>query len=212
MKRILYWSIVFLLFVGCGSDRNLKSMPSNNEEIVNDTIGTLSIHIFRYRGFPADKAMFLKKELLEYYPSVILEEESIELPQMYYHKPRNRYSGNGLLKDLGKYQKGCNVLGLTEEVIYQANDQSPTWGVFGVSIVGTHVSLISSTYPSRKKHIDENLKKIMFHGLGHSFGLNHCKDEDCFMVDAEHKMKFPQTMGYCKYCKSKLNAQGWTIK
>lgn len=211
MKRFVH-SIVLLLFVGCSLDRNSKSIPSNNVEIVNDTIETLSIHIFRYRGFPADKAMFLKKELLEYYPSVFLEEETIALPQIYYYKLRNRYSGNGLLKDLGKYQKGFNVLGLTEEVIYQANDQSPTWGVFGVSPVGTHVSLISSTYPSGKKHTDENLKKIMFHELGHSFGLNHCKNEHCFMVDAEHKMKFPQTTGFCKSCKFKLNALGWTIK
>lgn len=206
------WSIVLFLYVEGSLDCDSKSMPNNNVKMVNNTIEPQSTHIYRYRGFPVDKARFLRKELFKYYPYVFLEKETIELPQKYYYKPRNRYSGNGLLRDLSEYQKGYIIFRLTEEVIYQANDPFPTCGIFGVNSVGTHVSLISSNYPSGKKHADENLKKIMSHELGHSFSLDYCKDELCFMVDAEHKMKFPQTTGFCKSFKSKLNALGWTIK
>jgi len=110
------------------------------------------------------------------------------------------------------YKKNKVVLSLTNQVIYQANKLSPTYGIFGASPVGAHVAVISSIYPSGKKHTDEHLVKLMLHELGHAFGLNHCKDEHCYMVDAEHGNKFSKTPSFCKSCREFLNKQGWTLK
>ena len=98
------------------------------------------------------------------------------------------------------------------EVIYDPNEKSPTFGIFGISPVGGHVAVISSTLPSRKKHSDEHLVKLMMHELGHSFELNHCKDEHCFMVDAEHGNKLSKTPSFCPQCKAFLNRKGWKLK
>ena len=137
--------------------------------------------------------------LKEVYPSVSLQKESsLVLPKEYYNKERNRYSGTGLLKDLTKLRKGNVVLGLMNEVIYKANELSPTYGIFGVSPVGAYVAVISSTRPSGKQHSNDHLVKLMMHELGHSFGLNHCSNQHCFMVDAEHGNKFSQTPSFCK--------------
>ena len=172
----------------------------------------LPICIYRYNNFSISKTQYLKKKLQSVYPSVKMIPDPIQLPTKYYYAPRDRYSGRGLLRDLDQYKQETVVLGLTNEVIYEPNEKSPTFGIFGISPVGSHVAVISSTLPSRKKHSDDHLVKLMMHELGHSFGLNHCKDEHCFMVDAEHGNKFSNTPSFCPQCKVFLNGKGWKLK
>ena len=169
------------------------------------------IRIYCYGTVSDAKPELLANRLKKCYPRVELVKQHLDLPKEYYHKGRNRYSGTGLLKDLSRLRKGCIVLGVTDEVIYKANEKSPTFGIFGVSPVGALVALISLTQPSGKKHTDDHLVKLMLHELGHSFGLNHCTDEHCFMVDAEHGNKFSQTPSFCKYCKQFLKEKGWNL-
>lgn len=169
------------------------------------------IRIYCYGEAPSQKAEMLKKALTECYPRVELMQQHLELPKEHYLKERNRYSGTGLLKDLSKLKEDAVVLGITDKVIYQAYEISPSFGVFGISFVGAKVALISLTQPSGKKHPDNHLVELMMHELGHAFGLNHCADEHCFMVDAEHGNKFSKTPSFCKECKKHLNGKGWGL-
>lgn len=169
------------------------------------------IRIYCYGEAPSQKAEMLKKALTECYPRVELMQQRLELPKEHYLKERNRYSGKGLLKDLSKLKEDAVVLGITDKVIYQANEISPTFGVFGISFVGAKVALISLTQPSGKKHPDNHLVELMMHELGHAFGLHHCADEHCFMVDAEHGNKFSKTPSFCKECTKYLNGKGWGL-
>ena len=199
-----------LLALSCVDDHKVDSRTMQVTEEKNERL--MPIQIYRYKDFSVSKAQFLKQELQRVYPSVQLSDNPIKLPEKYYYAPRDRYSGRGLLKDLSQYKRGTIVFGLTNEVIYEPNEKSPTFGIFGIGSVGGHVAVISSTLPSRKKHSDEHLVKLMMHELGHSFGLNHCKDEHCFMVDAEHGNKFSKTPSFCPQCKTFLNRKGWKIK
>ena len=206
-------SVSCLLYLSCGG--NSGNMKEGKQIVKKQKMaenGVMSIHIYLYDDFPASKADYLKRELMKVYPSVILETAPIKLPRNYYYAPRNRYNGRGLLRDLDQYRHETVVLGLTNEVIYEPNEKSPTFGIFGISPIGSHVAVISSTLPSGKKHSDDHLVKLMMHELGHSFGLNHCKDEHCFMVDAEHGNKFANTPTFCPQCKSFLNGKGWKLK
>lgn len=213
MGRFAIICIVLLCLISCNNENTgEKEKNSKVEKKEKAPKSILPINIYRYETFSRSKAEYLRGELQKVYPSVVLQDSSIELPQKYYFKPRNRYSGNGLLRDLSVYKKNKVVLGLTNQVIYQANELSPTYGIFGVSPVGAHVAVISSIYPSGKKHTDEHLVKLLLHELGHAFGLNHCMDEHCYMVDAEHGNKFSQTPSFCKSCREFLNNQGWTLK
>ena len=213
MSRFAIICIVLLCLISCNNENTgEKEKNSKVERSIQVSKSILPIHIYRYETLSRTKAEYLRVELQKVYPSVVLQDSSIELPQKYYFKPRNRYSGNGLVRDLSVYKKNKVVLGLTNHAIYQANELSPTYGIFGVSPVGAHVAVISSIYPSGKKHTDEHLVKLMLHELGHAFGLNHCKDEHCYMVDAEHGNKFSKTPSFCKRCSEFLNKQGWTLK
>lgn len=212
MGKVTYIFFVYmsLLALSCGDGHKGNSLTE--QVSVEKKERLMPIQIYRYNDFSISKAQFLKQELQRVYPSVELSDNPIKLPEKYYYAPRDRYSGRGLLKDLSQYKRGTVVLGLTNEVIYEPNEKSPTFGIFGIGSVGGHVAVISSTLPSRKKHSDEHLVKLMMHELGHSFGLSHCKDEHCFMVDAEHGNKFSKTPSFCPQCKTFLNRKGWKVK
>ena len=216
MNKTIYKSLILLIcamLTACQGDKdNAQSKKTESKETVKQTAKVRNISLFLYDDFPARKAQMLADALKKVYPSVSIQKASLVLPKEYYNKERNRYSGTGLLKDLSKLRKGNVVLGLTDEVIFKANELSPTYGIFGVSPVGAFVAVISSTRPSGKQHSDDHLVKLMMHELGHSFGLNHCSNQHCFMVDAEHGNKFSQTPSFCKKCKTFLNNKGWNIK
>lgn len=216
MNKAIYKSLILLvcaILMACqGGKSNTPSNRTEPKGDVRQTTKVRDISLYLYDDFPVQKAQMLADALKEAYPSVSLQKESLVLPKEYYNKERNRYSGTGLLKDLSKLRKGNVVLGLTDEIIFKANGLSPTYGIFGVSPVGAYVAVISSIRPSGKQHSNDHLVKLMMHELGHSFGLNHCRNQHCFMVDAEHGNKFSQTPSFCNECKAFLNNKGWNIK
>ena len=216
MNKAIYKSLILLvgaMLMACqGGKGNAPSKEAEPKETVKQTGKVRNISLYLYDDFPVQKAQMLADALKEAYPSVSIQKESLVLPKEHYNRERKRYSGTGLLQDLSKLRKGNVVLGLTDEIIFKANELSPTYGIFGVSPVGASVAVISSTRPSGKQHTNDHLVKLMMHELGHSFGLNHCSNQHCFMVDAEHGNKFSQTPSFCNECKTFLNNKGWKIK
>lgn len=216
MNKAIYKSLILFactMLMAChGGKGNTPSKKTVPKGTVKQTTKFRDISLYLYDDFPSQKARMLAYALKKVYPSVSIQKASLVLPKEYYNKERNRYSGTGLLKDLTRLREGNVVLGLTDEVIFKANELSPTYGIFGVSPVGAYVAVISSTRPSGKLHSNDHLVKLMMHELGHSFGLNHCSNQHCFMVDAEHGNKFSQTPSFCNECKAFLNSKGWDIK
>jgi archaemetzincin len=216
MNKAIYKSLILLvcaILMACqGGKSNTPSNRTEPKGDVRQTTKVRDISLYLYDDFPVQKAQMLADALKEAYPSVSIQKESLVLPKEHYNRERKRYSGTGLLKDLSKLRKGNVVLGLTDEVIFKANELSSTYGIFGVSTLGTYVAVISSTLPSGKQHSYDHQVKLMMHELGHSFGLNHCSNQHCFMVDAEHGNKFSQTPSFCNECKTFLNNKGWKIK
>ena len=205
--------LVCAMLMACQGDKgNAPSKEGEPKKTVKKKATVREISLYLYDDFPAKKAQMLADALKETYPSVSIQKEPLVLPKEHYNRERKRYSGTGLLKDLSKLRKGNVVLGLTDEIIFKADELSPTYGIFGVSPVGAYVAVISSTRPSGKQHTNDHLVKLMMHELGHSFGLNHCSNQHCFMVDAEHGNKFSQTPSFCNECKTFLNNKGWKIK
>ena len=216
MKKIALLLSLAVLFA-CTSKEPYKQTGKTVKKVVKKVNNKLTIpktiSIYRYGEFSTNKAQSLEKQVKSYFREVVLKEQVLTLPAKHYNKERNRYRATGLFEELGKHRNGDAVIGLTNYVIFMPNELSPTYGIMGISPVGTYKCIVSSKIPSSGiEQSDENFVKLALHELGHAFGLNHCPDQHCYMVDAEHKMKFPQTTGFCESCKTKLNAKGWTIK
>ena len=186
-------AIIFcLVMVACSGKQSpgqqhdqAKQAPAKAtpQQAQSDPQPVATIYIYRYDDFSEAKAARLRDQLKQVYPSVILAETSIPLPKECYYK-----------------------------IIYIKNEISPTFGVFGISYVGGSVSVISSLRPRTLKPLSDNdMQELMLHELGHAFGLPHCKDERCMMVDAEHGCKFAQTQSFCSSCKNYLNSKGWKL-
>lgn len=213
--------ILCVMIVACSGKQSRDQQKEQVNQVTAKAISQQSksdsqpiaiIYIYRYDDFSEEKAEQLKNELQKVYPSVILVKTSIPLPKECYYKPRDRYKGTGLLDDLMKFRHGGYALGLTRKIIYDKNEISPTFGVFGISYIGGSVSVISSLRPKTLKPLsDDEIQELMLHELGHAFGLPHCKDERCMMVDAEHGNKFAQTQSFCNDCKKYLNSKGWKL-
>ena len=215
MYRLVLIISLIVCLISCGSNgQDGKKVSTRHvQKKINSKNIPHVISIYRFGKFPKEKAQRLELQLKEFFPNVVLKEKPIVLSAKHYNKERNRYRGTGLFEELSKHRNGDAVIGLTDYVIFKPNEISQTYGIMGVSPVGTYKCVVSSKIPAgSKEQSDDNFVKLSLHELGHAFGLNHCTDQHCYMVDAEHKMKFPQTTGFCESCKAKLNAKGWTIK
>lgn len=216
MRSLLLLLSIVSLLSSCQEQRSHEDKAQSKEGINNSTTKKKSpqrVTIYRYGNFSAQMATALQKELSKTFPEVVLSDEVLTLPEESYLKERNRYNGSGLLKDLRQRKHNDAVIGLTNQIIYQANEISPTFGIMGLSPMGTHTCVVSSKIPRNgQTHTLDNFVKLSLHELGHAYGLPHCPDQHCYMVDAEHKMKFTQTIGFCNKCQSKLKADGWNLK
>lgn len=194
-------------------DSDKVAVTQNKKSVAKGKKVPSCVKVYRFGDFSPKMAEALVKELKKTFPEVILVEETLPLRQENYLKERNRYRAAGFFEDLKIRRNGDAAIGLTDRIIYHPNEISPTYGIMGLSPVGTYICVVSSKIPaSGKTHSLDNFVKLSLHELGHSYGLHHCPDQKCYMVDAEHKLKFPSTIGFCKSCKAKLQSDGWNVK
>lgn len=190
----------------------LKSIEKGKETtMTNKTPKQISIYCMG--GYPADSVQYLEVFLRKYFPNVRVMPNNINIPSQYFNKERNRYLASGLLDELVKHRNNDAVIGVTDCVIFKPNKKSDTFGIMGMSYTNTFKSIVSTKIPlNGKEQSKDNICKLALHELGHGFGLKHCPNETCYMVDAEGTMKIENAIGFCDSCKHVLNSKGWIIK
>lgn len=75
------------------------------------------------------------------------------------------------------------------------------YGVMGLGFMPGNACVISSFRLGDKKNLHERLYKVAIHELGHNNGLPHCKEDSCYMMDAEGKMKLDNEHFFCNQCR-----------
>lgn len=190
----------------------IKSMEKGKETTTNNKIPK-QISIYCMGGYPADSVQYLEVCLRKYFPNVRVMPNNINLPSQYFNKERNRYLASGLLDELAKHRNNDAVIGVTDYIIFKPNKKSDTFGIMGMSYTNTFKSIVSTKTPlNGKEQSKDNICKLALHELGHGFGLKHCPNETCYMIDAEGTMKIENAIGFCESCKHVLNSKGWIIK
>lgn len=153
---------------------------------------------------------FLKDSIEKFYPVNIVIAEPKQFPAHTYYQPRNRYRADSTIKWLKEIKPDSvrAIAGITNEDVSTTKSGYADFGVMGLGYKPGDACIIS-TYRLKKtakitQHLRERLFKVTVHEMGHNFGLNHCTNETCIMVDAEEKMKLDKQKDLCKNCRNNL--------
>lgn len=130
------------------------------------------------------------------------------MPELAYYKPRNRYRADSIIRWLRNRVVADEVwLGLTSQDISTTKNDNPDSGVMGLGFQPGK-SCIASDYRLRNK---KSLFKIAIHELGHTTGLSHCPEKNCYMRDAKGGNPTDEETGFCSSCKKHLLSKGWIL-
>lgn len=153
---------------------------------------------------------FLKDSIEKFYSVAIVVAAEKNFPLNCYYLPRNRYRADSTIKWLKqiKPDSATSIVGITNEDVSVNKGVHKDYGVMGLGYKPGNACVVS-TFRLRKtatsqKHFRERLFKVVVHEMGHNFGLYHCPDETCIMVNAEGQMKLDGEKDLCNSCKAKL--------
>lgn len=139
---------------------------------------------------------------------------SIPYPKHAYYAPRKRYRADSLIRHLKAicptgYDK---IIGITTKDISTTKGKYIDWGIMGLGYLSGKSCVVSSyrlkKYSNTKKEFYNHLVLTSLHEIGHTLGLNHCKNSNkCFMIDAEGGKKLIKNgrKHLCDKCLNHLN-------
>ena len=153
---------------------------------------------------------FLKDSIELFYPVTVVVLPAKQFPEHIYYKPRKRYRADRIIHwlRLNMTDGARTIVGVTAKDISVTKGEIYDYGVMGLGYRPGHACVVSSFRPSKtarsKRHLQQRLFKLAVHEMGHNFGLPHCPNETCIMVDAEGQMKLDKEKNLCSNCKAKL--------
>ena len=115
------------------------------------------------------------------------------LPKAAFYRPRRRWRADTILELLPGMvpdaDPDAKILGLTGSDISTTKGKFEDWGIFGLGQMPGRAAVVSS-FRLRRKTKDRALVKFRvantaLHEIGHTFGLDHCDEPNCPMLDAE---------------------------
>lgn len=197
-SNIFILILSILSIVSC-SDKNRENRTKKAD---------ITILVQPFSDLPKDKVDFVVNEIKKVYPKVKLLDK-IDLPENSYYKPRNRYRADSLIHFLSKKtDKNFVTIGITSKDISSTKGNIKDFGIMGLGYKPGKACLASS-FRLNKNKINEQLFKVALHELGHTQGLHHCPEKECFMRAAEGKNPTDEEKDFCEKCKALLIKKNW---
>lgn len=176
--------------------------------IYGQTTGTETVYVYIYNGFSEKITDDAIAELKKYYPRV-QKASAINLPEWAQYKLKGCYTGSSILNQLRRTRKTDVLIGFTDKDICYNNHGKEHFRCMGISRTDKGLSVVTTSRFKTKANTQLYFNRLMLHELGHAFGLNHCSDKNCIMVDANGKNQFGHTPSFCSTCKEFLGKKNW---
>jgi archaemetzincin len=143
--------------------------------------------------FPADLLDAVEEGLKDELQVSVRRLARQPMPKTAFYAKRRRWRADVLLDHLPTLvpdlKDTTRVLGLTTHDISTTKPPFPDWGIFGLGNMGGPAAVISSFRLRRKAkdaaQIEFRVVNTAIHEIGHTFGLDHCTEPRCPMLDAE---------------------------
>lgn len=151
------------------------------------------------------------KELEESFNMKVVIEEELGHPKYAYNEERKQYYSTEILREIVKQEllEYDRILGVADVDLYVPE----LTFVFGEANIAHKVAVISLTrlrqefygLPEDNALFEKRTTVEAVHELGHTYGLRHCKQDNCVMFfstsidDTDNKGQM-----FCKLCKRKL--------
>jgi archaemetzincin len=160
-------------------------------DVAAGTRGT--VLIVELGPFPDDLKAHIEDALRDELQVEVKHLDSMPLPKSAYYKPRHRWRADTILDVLneehGDEPATTRVLALTASDISVTKEPFADWGIFGLANSPGEAAVVSMFRLKRKAkdraHLKFRLASVAVHEVGHTFGLPHCEEEQCAMLDAE---------------------------
>jgi archaemetzincin len=191
----------FSFFISCNDGNEKEEVLKEQKRIVM---------LQPLLSFNSSTLNFLKDSIEQFYPVTVVIAPAKEFPSSAYYKPRNRYRADSTIKWLKQIKPDPvrTMVGITNADISTTKGLYKDYGVMGLGYHPGNACIISTVRlkasSTSTKHLQERLFKVVVHEMGHNFGLAHCPDQHCIMVDAEGQMKLDEEKDLCDSCRKKL--------
>lgn len=181
---------------------------SEKKEKMDGEKEAVTILVQPFKDLKPESIKFVTNKIKKVYPNIKVL-EPIDFPDNTYNKERNRYRADSIIKFLDQRTKENFVtIGLTSKDISTTKGNIKDFGIMGLGF-RPGKACVASKFRLSKKNSDEQFFKVAIHELGHTQGLPHCSEKQCFMRDAEGKNPTDEETDFCKKCKRFLINKNW---
>lgn len=188
--------------LSCNQHGNTAANPVQKEKSI--------IVIQPLSQFSDEQLAFLEDSIAKFYSVRVMITSQQKPPTTAWYAAKQRWRADTIIAFYKKLTADTVRLtaALTSDDISTTKDNIYDYGIMGLGYTPGKACVIS-TFRLKKnsenpKAFSMRLFKVMVHEIGHNFGLPHCTNQQCIMVDAEGKMKLDGEKGLCESCKQKL--------
>lgn len=195
--------ILFIANINCNSKKQ-----KNKNEFKEKNVSKIKI-MLQPLGKIETKIVFQIFEKIKIiHPNIELLNNK-ELPSLAYYPLRKRYRADTLISWLSRKANINEVIvGITNEDISTSKKEQniDDWGVMGLGFCPGN-ACIASNYRLKDKS-SNSFFKVVIHEYGHTQGLNHCENKECYMRDAKGGDYTNEEKDFCKKCSNYLKGKG----
>ncbi|MEP6465697.1 MAG: matrixin family metalloprotease [Parafilimonas sp.] len=212
MLKLSIGLLILILISGCRKEAMFSLSKNNSNKIV--AILPLSIS-------DENELLSIKDQISNYFHVRVIILQQQTMPQDFESNYEDMYSADLILSFLSKIANDSivEVIGLTHKDIYVTDELKIKVNgnykklphqkdVFGLGYIYGNACIISDYRLTSQNEdlLNNRIRKVVFHEIGHNLGLEHCSNDSCLMSESNGNITVLNKPGgdFCENCKRKL--------